>query len=411
MTESSCIIIGASHAGAQLAVSLRQEGWEGRILVIGDEPYLPYHRPPLSKTFLSGEKHVDDLLIRPEAQYEKVGIDFILGQQVTSIDRKNKKVFLKEGASFAYQKLALTTGARVRKLDLPGSTLRGVLYLRDINDVENIRHFIGPRKKVVIIGGGYIGLETAAMLRKLTLDVTILEAADRILNRVTAPELSAFYARVHGEEGVAIETNVELAEFAGEGRVSEVRCKDGKVYPADLVIIGIGVVPNTELAETAGLNVDNGIMVNGHCLTNDADICAAGDCTNHFNSHYQRQMRLECVQNAMDQARVAAATLCGKVNQYNALPWFWSDQYDLKLQIVGLSEGFDEVVLRGEPETGRKFSAFYFRAGKLIAVDAVNSPQAFMVGKQIITRGLAVDKSKLSDRTIAMKEFLKSSPN
>ncbi len=329
MTDTCCIIIGASHAGGQLAVSLRQSGWEGRILAIGAEPYLPYNRPPLSKTFLSGEKHIEDLLIRPEDQYEKVGIEFLLGQEVSEINRKAKKVTLTHGEVIAYDKLALTTGASVRKLNLPGSDLRGVLYLRDISDVEQIQQFIGAGKKAVIIGGGYIGLETAAMLKKLDLDVTILEASDRILNRVTAPDVSAFFTRVHSEEGVTIKTGVNVTGFGGEDRVSEVQCADGTVFPADLVVIGIGVIPNTALAEAAGLEVRNGINVNEHCLTNDEDIAAAGDCTNFYQPHYEREIRLESVQNAMDQAKVAAAALCGNLNQYNALPWFWSDQFDL----------------------------------------------------------------------------------
>jgi len=403
MTDSRCVIVGASHAGGQLAVSLRQQGWQGPILVIGEEPYLPYNRPPLSKTFLSGQKHVDELMIRPENQYEKVGIEFLLGQSVTHVDRDQKKVILSQGDGISYGKLALTTGARVRTLDLPGSTLRGVLYLRDINDVEIIRHYISQGKKAVIVGGGYIGLETAAMLKQLKLDVTIIESAERILNRVTAPELSTFYTRVHKEEGVRIETSLNITEFVGDKRIREVRCLDGSVYPADLVIIGIGVLPNTELAEAAGLKTDNGICVDSNCLTNDPDIVAAGDCTSHFNAFYNRHLRLECVQNAMDQAKAAAATLCGKPIQYNALPWFWSDQYDLKLQIAGLSNEYDELVVRGDPESGRKMAAFYYREGKMIAVDAVNSPQEFMIGKQIIARGLAVDKGKLSDPAVAMK--------
>ena len=407
MTEPCCIVVGASHAGGQLAVNLRQQGWEGRILVIGDEPFLPYNRPPLSKTFLSGEKHIEDLLIRPEAQYEKVGIDFLLGQRVTAIDRNNKTVTLSKGETFAYDKLALTTGARVRPLAIAGSELKGVLYLRDISDVEHIRQFIGKGKKAVIVGGGYIGLETAAMLRKLGLQLTVLEAAERILNRVTAPQVSEFYTRVHREEGVQLETGVEIQGFVGQDRVEQVQCGDGTVYPADLVIIGIGVIPNTELAQAAGLEVENGIKVNDFCQTSDPDITAAGDCTNHFNGFYQRNLRLESVQNAMEQAKVAAAALCDKPIQYNALPWFWSDQYDIKLQIAGLSTDYDDLVIRGDHSDGRRFSAFYLKQGRVIAVDAINSPQDFMFGKQIITQKLLVDKVSLSDPGVSLKDFLK----
>ena len=406
MPDPCCVIIGASHAGAQLAVSLRQQGWRGRILVIGDEPFLPYNRPPLSKTFLSGEKHVDDLLIRPAAQYEKIDIEFLLGQQVTKINRSKKTLTLSHGEKITYDKLALTTGSRVRTLDLPGSKLNGVLYLRNISDVEQIRHFASPGRKAVIIGGGYIGLETAAMLRKLKLQVTILEVADRILNRVTAAEISEFYHRVHTEEGVQIVTGVEIKGFEGQSRVQEVCCDEGIKYPADLVIIGIGVVPNTEMAGTAGLVVGNGIKVDDSCLTSDPDIVAAGDCTNHTNAFYQRDLRLESVQNAMDQAKVAAATLCDKTIQYNVLPWFWSDQYDIKLQIAGISTGYDNLVLRGDPTCGRKFSAFYFNNEKIIAIDAINSPQEFMIGKQIINKRLEVDKLKLGDSEVPIKKLL-----
>lgn len=405
MTDKSCIIIGASLAGAQLAVSMRQQGWQDRILVIGDEPFLPYHRPPLSKTYLSGEKKVDDLLIRPEAQYEKVGIEFMLGQSVSHIDRENRTVTLSHGEELAYEKLALTTGARVRKLDIPGSNLKGVLYLRNISDVEQIRHFIGRDRKAVIIGGGYIGLETAAMLNSLGQSVTVLEAADRVLNRVTAPELSKFYTRVHREEGVRMETGVRINGFSGDDRVTEIQCEEN-TYPADYVIIGIGVIPNTELAADAGLDVDNGICVDESCMTSDPAIAAAGDCASFFSTLYQRNMRLESVQNAQDQARVAAAALCGKTIAYNALPWFWSDQYDLKLQIAGLSQGYDDLVIRGDIKGSREFAAFYFRDDKVIAVDAVNCPREFMIGKQIISKDLVIDKSRLQDTNVSMKDLI-----
>jgi len=407
--EQICVVVGASHAGGQLAVSLRQEKWEGKILVIGEEHYLPYNRPPLSKTFLSGEKQVDNILIRPEAQYEKVGIDFMLGQRVTAIDCQARTVSLESGIEVPYTKLALTTGASVRKLNLPGADLKGVMYLRDISDVENIQPYVIPGKKAVIVGGGYIGLETAAMLRKIGMDVTVLEAADRVLNRVTAPVMSAFYTRVHEEEGVRIVTNAGVTGFAGDKRVQEVLCGDDASYSADLVIVGIGVIPNTGIAEAAGLETDNGICVDAHCRTSDPDIVAAGDCANHHNVFYDMRLRLESVQNAMDQAKVAAATLCGREIQYNALPWFWSDQYDLKLQIAGLSNGYDDVVVRGDSEAGRKFSAFYYSGGKVIAVDAINSPQEFMIGKQIITQSLAVNKSQLANSEVPIKSLLDKS--
>lgn len=409
MSDKHCIIIGASHAAAQLAPSLRQEGWQGRIIVIGDEHYFPYKRPPLSKTFLAGEKGVDELLIRAAASYEKADIEFRTGHKVTRIDRQHRQVELDNGKVLTYDKLALAIGARVRKLELPGSDLKGVFYLRNVEDAKQIQEFVAPDKKVVIVGGGYIGLETAAMLRSLKMKVTVLEATSRVLNRVTAPEVSAFYTRVHREEGVEIITDVTVTAFSGDEKekVQRVNCAHGRDFEADLIIIGVGVLPNVELAEAAGLKVENGIIVDSHCLTNDPDIVAAGDCTRHFNSLYQTNIRLESVQNAVEQAKIAAATVCGNLKEYNALPWFWSDQYDLKLQIAGLSQGYDDLVIRGDIDHSRKFAAFYLKDDYVIAVDAVNKPQEFLLGKRIIAGKMLIDKERLADDRIPMKELIK----
>ncbi len=404
--SQTCIIIGASHAAAQLAPTLRQEGWQGRILVIGDESHIPYHRPPLSKTFLSGEKALDDIYIKPQMLYEKAEVEFMLNTRVTKIDRANKTVLLDNGASLAYDKLALTTGSRVRKVDLPGINLEGIYYLRDISDVEQIKTKVGAGKKAVIVGGGYIGLETAAVLRKLGMEVTVLEMMERVLQRVTAPEVSEFYDRIHSEEGVKILCGVGVTAFAGAESIEKVVCNDGSEHPADLVVVGVGIVPNVELATEAGLEVSNGIVVDQFARTSDADIVAAGDCTFHHNALYEREIRLESVQNATDQARVAAQTLCGKENAYEALPWFWSDQYDLKLQIAGLSQGYDEVIIRGDRQSSRSFAAFYLKDGVVISVDAVNKPPEFMMGKRMISAKLAVDKTRLADAAIPIKELL-----
>ena len=406
MTDQSCLIIGASHAAAQLAPSLRQQGWKGRIVVIGEEDRLPYHRPPLSKTFLAGEQSFDDILIRPAAAYEKAEVEFMSSSRVEAIDRDNKTVALSNGESLSYDKLALTVGSWVRKITLPGVDLGGVHYLRDAEDVERIRPYIEAGKKAVIVGGGYIGLETAAVLNKLGMQVTVLEMMPRILQRVTAPEVSAFYSRIHEEEGVTIVTDVAAKEIEGSQQVEAIVCQDGNRYPADLVIIGVGIVPNVELADAAGLSVDNGIVVDEYARTSDPDIVAAGDCTWHYNPVYDRHLRLESVQNATDQARTAAATICGELKAYNALPWFWSDQYDLKLQIAGLSQSYDDLVVRGDIDNSRSFAAFYLQQGKIIAVDAVNRPQEFMIGKRLITDGKMVDPEQLADDAIAMKEIL-----
>ncbi|WP_269618099.1 NAD(P)/FAD-dependent oxidoreductase [Zhongshania sp. BJYM1] len=399
-----CIIIGASHAAAQLVSSLRQEGWEGKISLIGDEPNLPYHRPPLSKAFFVGEKTEDELLIRAADFYEKNNVDLLLGSRVTNINRDAKKITLEDGAEISYTKLALTTGARVRKIPFTGCELAGVFYMRDLNDVKQTHKFTGPGKSAVIIGGGYIGLETAASLRKIGMNVTVIEAMERVLQRVTAPEVSAFYTRIHTEEGVNIRTEAGVDAIVGDKHVEGVRLADGTTVNADLVIIGVGVIPNIELAEAAGLTIDNGIAVNEFATTNDADIVAAGDCTNHYNPIYDRKLRLESVQNATDQAKIAAKSICGKPEAYNALPWFWSDQYDLKLQIAGLSQGFDQVVIRGDSEQGRSFAAFYFCEGRLIAVDAINRPKEFMMTKRALAAGQNADPLKLADESIEIKD-------
>jgi 3-phenylpropionate/trans-cinnamate dioxygenase ferredoxin reductase subunit len=404
--SETCVIIGASHAAAQLAPTLRQGGWQGRIIIVGDEPYIPYHRPPLSKTFLSGEKSLKDINIRPPIIYEKAEIEFMLNTRVESIDRDNKKLNLDSGETLEYNKLALTTGSRVRKVDLPGIDLEGVYYLRDVNDVEKIKAHVEAGKKAVIVGGGYIGLETAAVLRQSGMEVSVLEMMERVLQRVTAPEVSAFYDRIHSEEGVNIYCGVGVSAIEGETKVSKVICSDGSEYAADLVVVGVGIVPNVELAEAAGLEVNNGIVVDEFARTSDADIVAAGDCTMHHNALYDRDIRLESVQNATDQARVAALTLCRKEKAYAALPWFWSDQYDLKLQIAGLSQGYDEVIVRGDRENSRSFAAFYLKDGVVISVDAVNKPPEFMVGKRLINGKVKVDKTKLADNSVSMKELI-----
>jgi len=341
--SQTCIIIGASHAAAQLAPSLRQQGWAGRILIVGDENYLPYHRPPLSKAFLSGEKDVDDILIRPSAAYAKHEIEFKLGTRAEKIDRAHKTVTLRGGEVLNYDKLALCTGSRVRTVTLPGTELAGIHYLRNIHDVDAIKAHVAEGKRAVIVGGGYIGLETASVLRKLGMDVTVLEMAPRVLARVTAPELSEFYTRVHTDAGVDIKTGIAVTGLEGKQQVEAVTCADGSRFPANLVIIGVGIVPNVELAEAAGLTVNNGIVVDEFARTNDPDIVAAGDVANHPNKLYNLRLRLESVPNAGEQAKSAAASICGKDVAYHALPWFWSDQYDLKLQIAGLSAGYDQA--------------------------------------------------------------------
>ncbi|HCS28002.1 MAG TPA: pyridine nucleotide-disulfide oxidoreductase [Spongiibacteraceae bacterium] len=410
MTQK-CIIIGASHGAAQLSASLRQEGFEGELLVIGDEPHLPYQRPPLSKAFLSGDKVAEALYIRPAAFYEKNNVLFRQAR-VTALNRDLQTLTIRDYDGrvdeLNYSKLALCTGARVRKIEIPGSDLSGIHYLRDMAGAEALKRSVVAGRNAVVVGGGYIGLETAASLRKLGMHVTVLEMAPRILQRVTAPEVSEFYHRVHSENGVSIHTGVSVAGFSGKDCVERVVCADGSEFPADLVVVGVGVLPNTELAEAAGLAVDNGIVVDQYCCTNDPNIFAVGDCTNQFNDYYGRRVRLESVPSATAQAKTAAASICGLRKSCTNFPWFWSDQYDLKLQIAGLSQGYDKVVVRGDRHTSRSFSAFYLKEGKLIAADCVNRPQEFMLSKKIISEKINIDPKILADDSIPAKDLLMS---
>jgi len=406
MPDRSCVIIGASHAGVQLALSLRQGGWEGKILLVSDETVAPYQRPPLSKGVLDGSKSPDTIALRPEVLYQKSNIEFLLGRRAERIDRENKVVELDDGSHLSFDKLALTTGSRPRTLPLTGHDQEGVFYLRSLADVEQMRPCIDTDSKAVIVGGGYIGLEAAAVLCKLGKQVTVIEALPRVLQRVTAPEVSAFFERIHREEGVNVLTETGVASIGGSGRAEHVMCVDGTEQSADLVIIAVGVVPNIELAAQAGLEVDNGIRVNEFAQTSDPDIVAAGDCTSFYSALYQRHIRLESVQNATDQARTAAASLHGALLPYQAVPWFWSEQYDVKLQIAGLSQGHDNTVTRGDSRQGRSFAVFYFSGDRLLAVDAINRPAEFMAGKRLIADDVVLDKARLRDESIPIKEFL-----
>lgn len=407
--NNAIVIIGTGHAATQLAVSLRQEKFQGNITMIGNEPYLPYHRPPLSKAFLSNEKTIDQLLIRTPEFYEKQQIHIICNRSVTQIDRVRQTVTLDDMQQLAYGQLAICTGARVRKLAVEGHALGGVFYVKTIDDAIDIQRHMGNARRCVVIGGGYIGLEAAAVLRQHGLAVDVLEAETRILQRVTAPELSGFYTRIHAEQGVRIHVNKRVEKLLGkDGAVSQVVCQDGTVFDADMVIVGIGVLPNIELASQAGLEVAQGICIDAYCRTSDPRIVAAGDCAQYFSQRYQRPLRVESIPNANDQAKICASTLCGGSKTFDSLPWFWSDQFDLKLQIAGLSTGYDRVYIRGDLTTGRSVAIFYYREGRMIAADCINRPQEFMLSKRIIAFALAVDPLKLSDDSIPLSALLES---
>lgn len=405
MNASRVVIVGASHASAQLCASLRQEGWDGEILLIGDEPSLPYHRPPLSKTYLAGRTTLAELQIRKPDFYDKQRVVFRQGR-VTQIDRHQRTLLLADGETVDYDELVLCLGARPRRLEVPGVDLANVHYLRDAADIEAIRASLTTAAHAVIIGAGYIGLETAASLRQLGVSVTLLEAADRVLQRVTAAEVSAFYDRIHREEGVDIRIGAGVVELEGDEQVSSVRLADGDTIDADLVIVGIGVLPNVDLAHEAGLSVDNGIVIDTFGRTSDPHIYAAGDCANHFDTRYGRRLRLESVPNATAHAKSVAAAICGKEKPIDALPWFWSDQYDLKLQIVGLNTGYDEVVVRGDAATGRDFACFYLHHGRVVAADCVNRPEEFIFGKRAIAQDLVPDRDRLADSEVSLQDLL-----
>lgn len=401
-----CIIVGASHAGAQVAISLRAEGWDAPILVISNEAHLPYHRPPLSKGFVCGDKTLDDILLRPASYFEKHNIEFLFNVSVESIDRDTQSLKCSDGEVRHYDKLALATGARVRTIKLPGSDLAGIHYLRSASDADAIRADAANASSAVIVGGGYIGLELAASFRKTGMAVTVLEMAPRILARVAASQVAEFYTRVHKEEGVNIVTQTSAESFAGEGRVESVRGTNGENYAADIVIIGVGVVPNTELAQDAGLAVNNGIVVNEYAQTSDPNIVAAGDCTFHPNKLLGRSLRLESVPNATEQAKTAAASLCGNEKLYSSLPWFWSDQFDLKLQIAGINHDYDHVVVRGDEKNSRSMAAFYLKNGQVIAVDCVNRAPEFAVVKKALSKQLLLNVAELANEAIKPRDLI-----
>lgn len=395
------VIVGAGQAGGETAAELRRLGYTGRVTLVGDEPYLPYKRPPLSKTYLAGTTTTESLYVLSRPALEKADIEFIGGVRVQSIDRAAKALNLADGRKLPYAKLMLATGGRPRLLDCPGADLPGVHVLRGIRDVESIRPQFAAGRRLVIVGGGYIGLEVAAVAVKAGLKVTVLESMPRVLQRVTAPEMSAFYERVHREAGVDLRTGVLLAGFEKSGDALRVKLGDGTGIDADLVIVGIGLIPNTELAAAAGLAVDNGIVVDEFTRTSDPDIHAAGDCTVHPSPFLGRRIRLESVQNAMEQGRAGAANLLGKATRYANVPWFWSDQYELKLQMVGISTGYEQCVLRGDP-AGRSFGAFYLKDGRVIAADMVSRLQEFMIAKKIVAARAVIDPARLADEAVPL---------
>ena len=407
MTQADVVIVGAGHGGAQCAIALRHNGFTGSIAMIGREPDPPYERPPLSKEYFAREKTFDRLYIRPPAFWGEKDISLLLSTEVTAVDPAARQLTLSDGTQFGYGSLVWATGGDPRKLSCPGADLAGVHPVRTRKDCDQLMGEIdGGVRAIVVIGGGYIGLEAAAVLTKLGCQVTLLEALPRVLARVAGPELSAFYEAEHRTHGVDLRTGVAVEALEGVGRVSGVRLGDGTVIPADAVIVGIGIAAAVAPLIAAGAEGGNGALVDDHCRTSLAHIYAIGDCA-AFACDYAEGtvMRVESVQNANDQATCVAKAICGDPKPYHAFPWFWSNQYDLRLQTAGLSIGYDATVLRGDP-AARSFSVVYLKQGRVIALDCVNAVKDYVQGRKLVEARVSPDPAKLADANVPLKELM-----
>lgn len=415
---NATLIVGACQAGVQIASVLRERGDTAPIYLVGEEAHRPYQRPPLSKGWIKGELQPDDVILRTREWFAERDIELITGDRVVTVHRAENgtgTATTEGGRRIEFSRLALTTGASARRLPLEGTDYHGVHYLRDADQAISLQPALADEnaRDIVVIGGGFIGLETAAVARALGKNVTVLEAAPRLVGRVVAEETSAFYLDVHRRRGTEVVLNARIARILGgdarvagtHGSVTGVELEDGTVIPADLVLIGVGVIPRTELADQLGLDVDGGIVVDAAARTSDGRTVAAGDCALMPNPYPQGvggSIRLESVNNALEQAKIAAASLLGEPAEYRSVPWFWSDQADLKLQIAGLSTGYDQVVVRGEPAT-EKFAVLYYRAGRLIAADVVNHPAEFLAIRTALNKGGTIPPDAAADPTIPLK--------
>jgi 3-phenylpropionate/trans-cinnamate dioxygenase ferredoxin reductase subunit len=399
------VVIGAGHGGGSVVAFLRQFGFAGDITLIGAESAAPYQRPPLSKAWLKGETTLDALALRPAKFYEDQKINLRLGVAVTRIDADRHHVILANGDEVAYDRLILATGSDARKLPMAGADFGNVMALRALDDAERIKAALQPSKKLVIIGGGYVGLECAATARALGADVVVIERAPRLLERVASAQISAFLHRYHEEQGVTIVVNANLAAIEGDKQADAVRLEDGRRFECDALLVGVGAVPVTALAETAGLECDDGIVIDAECRTSNPDIFAIGDVARRHHPHYDRKLRLESVPNALEQARQLASVLVGRSPVAHDTPWFWSDQYSLKLQMAGMPFEVQETVVRGDPAAA-KFAVFHLRDGYVVTVEAVNSPAEFMAGKKLISSRKVVDVARLTDTSVALAELI-----
>jgi 3-phenylpropionate/trans-cinnamate dioxygenase ferredoxin reductase subunit len=405
MTQGPVVIVGAGHAGFQVAASLRQHGFAGRICLLNDEAHLPYQRPPLSKAYLKGEGRPDSLMFRPDKFYRDQAIE-LMAERAVAIDRGARTVRLASGAALEYWHLVLATGARNRLLDIPNAGLDDVRYLRTLDESEALRQRIAPGQRVVVIGAGFIGLEFAATARTKSLEVDVLELGTRVMARAVTAEISEYFQARHSAAGIRIHLGVQATAIEGDaGRVTGVSLSDGRHIPADLVVVGVGVLPNAELAAEAGLKVAAGIIVDEQLLTSDPDISAIGDCALYASQRFGASLRLESVQNATDHARCVAARLTGKAEAYDGLPWFWSDQGADKLQMVGLTTGYDRVVVRGDPGQGA-FSAFCYKSGQLLGIESVNRAGDHMFGRRLLAANGSITPEQAADTGFDLKAAL-----
>ena len=402
---AGAVIVGTGQAGFQTAASLRSEGYQEPVTLIGEEPHIPYQRPPLSKGFPLGTQDLESIELRPSKFYQDHDIYLMPGERVIAIDRTARFVNLAAGSRVPYDKLVLAVGARNRLLPIKGAELEGVLYLRSLDEALVLKERLNTAQQIVVIGGGFVGLELAAVACSLGKSVTVLEALPRLMSRVVAPIISEFYRELHSNKGVKIFCGAYVSEIAGSGgAVHEVVLSDGRIFPADLVLVGIGVVPNIELARDAGLRISNGITVDENLQTDDQNIFAIGDCAEHPCVFAGARIRLESVQNAADQAQSVAVAIAGRRDSYRALPWFWTDQFDIKLQMAGISQGHDQIVTRGNLE-GRKLSVFYFRENRLVAIDSINRPLDHMIGRKLLAAAVPLTPEQAADESVDLKKL------
>ena len=399
------VVIGAGQSAIQCITSLKKEGYEGSITLVGEEEHLPYQRPPLSKGFLDDSINKERLYFKKLDFFTENKIQLKLGISATSVDIENNLVNLSDEDKLHFDKLVFATGSRVRLLDFPGNDLDNIHYLRGLDDAENIKKGLEKSKHLVVIGAGYIGLEVAAIASEKGVKVSIVEMADRVMSRTVDPQISDYYLNLHQNNGVKFKFNTSLEEIKGQGQVESVVCSDGTSINTDMVIIGAGVIPNTEIAQNSGVSCENGILVDEFGTTNFKNVFACGDCTSHPNKLLNMQLRLESVHNAMEQSKAVAMSVLDKPAEYSQIPWFWSDQYDHKLQIVGISGSHDTVTMRGSTDAS-KFMLFYTRGEELVAVDAVNNPKDFLICRKLVANKVKIKTDMISDLNLNLNDLI-----